>query len=204
MLLCDESHRIGVTSNNRFTEADKRSSKLQIDELFSAGKVLVFFVDDRQAVRPGNRFGRDRQAGRRGPGPSSATSWRLSSAARVSRVCQLDRDHAQHRADRQRPLEQEQGLRFSDNGVPSGPGCCHQGSCCRRQHGRLMAGLSVGSGRIPNPDGTLFDDVVLGSFVRPWNAKSGAGHLREHPRRVSGHTTRAGWTRWAVSTPPRV
>jgi len=29
----------------------------------------------------------------------------------------------------------------------------------------------------PKPDGTLVDDVVIGNFQRPWNARSDAGHL---------------------------
>jgi DUF2075 family protein len=32
----------------------------------------------------------------------------------------------------------------------------------------------------PNRDGTLVEDVVLGEFRRPWNAKSGAGRLARH------------------------
>lgn len=29
----------------------------------------------------------------------------------------------------------------------------------------------------PLPDGALVDDVVIGDYARPWNAKSDAGHL---------------------------
>ena len=53
VLICDEAHRIRATSNNRFTPAAKRSGLRQLDELFNASKVAVFFVDDRQIVRPG-------------------------------------------------------------------------------------------------------------------------------------------------------
>ncbi len=53
VLVADESHRIRVTSNNRFTKREYRSTKPQIEELINVAKVPVFFLDDRQNVRPG-------------------------------------------------------------------------------------------------------------------------------------------------------
>lgn len=52
VMVCDEAHRIRKSSNNRFTKKDKRSKKSQLEELFKASKVAVFFIDDRQIVRP--------------------------------------------------------------------------------------------------------------------------------------------------------
>lgn len=52
VLICDESHRIRQTSNNRFTPAANRSRLSQIDELFRAAKVGVFLLDDEQVVKP--------------------------------------------------------------------------------------------------------------------------------------------------------
>ena len=52
VMICDEAHRIRITSNQRFTPAARRSKKPQIDELLHASKVGVFFVDDRQVVKP--------------------------------------------------------------------------------------------------------------------------------------------------------
>ena len=52
VLICDEAHRIRETSNSRFTPKNKRSNKNQIDEILWAGKICVFFIDDKQAVRP--------------------------------------------------------------------------------------------------------------------------------------------------------
>lgn len=53
VLIADEAHRIRETSNNRFTKADLRSDKLQIDELISVARVPVFLLDDNQVVRHG-------------------------------------------------------------------------------------------------------------------------------------------------------
>ncbi len=53
VLIADESHRIRVNSNNRFTKKEYRSEVPQIEELIGVAKVPVFFIDDRQNVRPG-------------------------------------------------------------------------------------------------------------------------------------------------------
>src|SRR4030042_1447524 len=52
VLICDESHRIRKTSNNFYTAKDRRSNLLQIEEIINASKVSVFFIDDKQNVRP--------------------------------------------------------------------------------------------------------------------------------------------------------
>lgn len=53
VLIADESHRIRVNSNNRFTKKEFRSTVPQIEELIKVARVPVFFIDDRQNVRPG-------------------------------------------------------------------------------------------------------------------------------------------------------
>ncbi len=53
VLVCDEAHRIRITSNSRFTPAKNRSKIPQVDELIKAGRTLVFLLDDNQVVRPG-------------------------------------------------------------------------------------------------------------------------------------------------------
>jgi hypothetical protein len=53
VILADEAHRIRTTSNSRFTPAARRSTLPQVDEPISAARTTVFFIDDYQAVRPG-------------------------------------------------------------------------------------------------------------------------------------------------------
>lgn len=53
VLVADESHRIRITSNNRYTPRANKSDSPQIEELINVAKVPVFFIDDRQNVRPG-------------------------------------------------------------------------------------------------------------------------------------------------------
>lgn len=51
VLLIDEAHRIGRTSNSQYTPAAKRTNLSQIDTIIRATKVCVFFIDEKQAIR---------------------------------------------------------------------------------------------------------------------------------------------------------
>ena len=51
LLLVDEAHRIGKTSNHQYTKAIDRTDLTQVATLIRASKVSVFFIDDKQAIR---------------------------------------------------------------------------------------------------------------------------------------------------------
>lgn len=51
VLICDETHRIRETGNQRYTPAAKKSDRPLIEHVIEAAKVPVFFIDDLQ-VRP--------------------------------------------------------------------------------------------------------------------------------------------------------
>ena len=51
VLLIDEAHRIGRTSNGQYTPAAKRTNLSQIDTIIRATKICVFFIDEKQAIR---------------------------------------------------------------------------------------------------------------------------------------------------------
>ncbi|MBC5765126.1 DNA/RNA helicase domain-containing protein [Ramlibacter albus] len=53
VLVLDEAHRLRETSKDRFMKAADWSGLPQIDELVYSARVSVFFIDDRQVVRPG-------------------------------------------------------------------------------------------------------------------------------------------------------
>ncbi|MFH8987470.1 DNA/RNA helicase domain-containing protein [Streptomyces sp. NPDC017940] len=53
VLICDEAHRIRHTSANRYTRAEHRTNKPQVEELIDAARVPVFLLDEYQVVRPG-------------------------------------------------------------------------------------------------------------------------------------------------------
>ncbi|WP_137992481.1 DUF2075 domain-containing protein [Streptomyces vilmorinianum] len=53
VIVCDEAHRMRKTSANRYTPANQRSDRPQVDELIDAARVPVFLLDEHQIVRPG-------------------------------------------------------------------------------------------------------------------------------------------------------
>ena len=52
VLICDEAHRIRETSESRYTPRSQRTGEPQINELIRAAKLSVFFIDEKQIVRP--------------------------------------------------------------------------------------------------------------------------------------------------------
>jgi DUF2075 family protein len=53
VLILDEAHRIRETSVDRWTKAEFRTGRPQVDELVAAARVPVFLLDQNQVVRPG-------------------------------------------------------------------------------------------------------------------------------------------------------
>jgi len=51
ILLIDEAHRIGKTSNYQFTKKPDRTDMPQIEQLIRCAKTSVFFIDDKQVIR---------------------------------------------------------------------------------------------------------------------------------------------------------
>jgi DUF2075 family protein/DNA replication protein DnaC len=52
VLILDETHRLRATGNTMYTPAAQRSDKPLIEHIIEAAKVSVFFIDDLQVVRP--------------------------------------------------------------------------------------------------------------------------------------------------------
>ncbi|WOX21234.1 DUF2075 domain-containing protein [Streptomyces solicathayae] len=53
VIICDEAHRMRLTSANRYTPAAQRTDRPQVEELIDAARVPVFLLDEHQIVRPG-------------------------------------------------------------------------------------------------------------------------------------------------------
>lgn len=175
VLICDESHRIRKTSNNRFTRKEFRSEQPQIREILDAAKVSVFFIDDRQCVRPDET------------GSSAYIREHAESAGAETSEYELE---AQFRCSGSDGfvnwIDNTLGIRRTANVIWDGvdgfdfqivvsPGALDSAIRKRAANGetaRLAAGFCW-PWSDPKSDGTLESDVVIGSFVRPWNAKSG-------------------------------
>jgi uncharacterized protein len=174
VLILDEAHRIRETSANRYTRAQARTGRPQVDELISAARVPVFLLDEHQVVRPGE-LGTvsDIEAHARGLG-LAVQKISLNDQFRcggsevyldwVQRLLGLspggprpwpsDPAFAVQMADS--PQELEHALRSR---LDAGYGA------------RLTAGFCW-PWSAPRADGSLVPDVVIGGWSRPWNLKS--------------------------------
>jgi hypothetical protein len=180
VMVCDEAHRIRETSNNRFTPAARRSKGPQIGELLDASKTAVFFIDDDQVVRPGETGSSDYirsfanakkcrvyeyelEAQFRCAGSDGFVNW-INNTLEIRRTANV--------------LWDIDDQAFDFRIMPS-PDLLEQ-SIREKQLSGLTARMTAGfcwEWSAPRTDGTLVNDVVIGNFTRPWNAKSDAGKL---------------------------
>jgi DUF2075 family protein len=175
VLLCDEAHRIRSSSNHRYTRRDRRSDRSQIEELVSAAKVSVFFVDDQQVVRP-NEIGKSSlfretanrlqcvlhervlDAQFRCAGSEGFVNW-VDNTLRIRCTANVLFD--------QRHETFEFGIVDSPEALES---LIRQKSA-EGNSARLVAGYCWPWSKRLASDGQLERDVRLDGFERPWNAR---------------------------------
>ena len=182
VMVCDEAHRIRATSNNRFTKAEKRSNLPQIGELINAAKTTVFFIDDNQVVRPGEvgsvRYIQEYAAQNnctlheyqleaqfRCAGSDGFVNW-INNTLEIERTANVlwrANDEAYEFKIFRTPQELEAAIRTK----------AEEGHSARMTAGFCWPWSD------PRPNGTLIDDVAVGEYQRPWNAKSDAGRLAQ-------------------------
>ena len=149
-IVCDESHRMRESSNNRFTKKELRSDLPQVEELIQAAKVSVFFIDDLQVVRPGEVGSSElitRRPRRLGVAGVRARTRGAVSMRRLGGVRWMGREHAGASAQPVHDVGPERGVRFRRRGLTSRARDAHprQGSRGGRRRGCLQG--SVGGGR---------------------------------------------------------
>jgi hypothetical protein len=175
VLICDESHRIRETSANRYMKKELRSTKPQVRELLEAAKVSVFFIDDRQIVRP-NEIGStqhiqqhansldaqiseyDLEVQFRCAGSDGFVNW-IDNTLGIRRTANVIWDGAE-------------GFDFRILGSPWELEAAIRAKASEGFTARVSAGFCWQWSE-PRPDGTLVDDVVIGDYSRPWDAKPG-------------------------------
>lgn len=178
VLICDEAHRIRETSNNRYTPAGKRSNILQVEELIRSAKVSVFFIDDQQVVRPGEigsiklieesaeqfnaKIIREKlEAQFRCAGSDEYIDWIDNTLGiRETDANEFDADSGFDFRIIESPQELDDLIHEKAEAGESA---------------RLAAGFCWPWSK--PKDGKLVDDVVVGSFRRPWNATPEATRL---------------------------
>ncbi|MCD4670742.1 MAG: DUF2075 domain-containing protein [Actinomycetia bacterium] len=180
VLICDEAHRLRETSNNRFTPRDRRSDQRQIEEIINVARVPVFFIDDNQVVRPNeigsvehireyaeknncNIFQYKLDVQFRCSGSEGFINW-VNNTLNIQRTANIMWSGKEEEFDFQimnSPFELEDAIKSKiDAGYT----------------GRLAAGFCWKWSK-PDNNGNLINDVVIGDFQRPWNARHDARGL---------------------------
>jgi DUF2075 family protein len=184
VLIADESHRIRKVSHSRWTRKDDRTDLPQIDELLQAAKVGVYFIDDRQIVRPseigsvshihahaeaaGCRvFEYELEAQFRCAGSAGFVNW-VDNTLGIAKTANVLWDGTEN-FDFQimaSPQEVENAIRAQADAGHSA---------------RMTAGYCWNWSNAKK-DGNLVDDVEIGDYRRPWNAKSGSRLAKGIPK----------------------
>lgn len=179
VLICDEAHRIRETSNTRFTPVAGKSNIPQIEELIHASKNCVFFIDDRQVVRPGEvgsvQYIRD-HALRKG---CAVLDYELETQFRCSgsdAFVQWINNTLQIEPTPHVLWNGDERFDFRIFPTPQQLEDVIHAKHAEGNQARMVAGFCWNWSH-PRSDGTLVDDVVIERFARPWNAKSGSGRL---------------------------
>jgi DUF2075 family protein len=174
VVLCDEAHRLRITSTEQYTRKELRSDLTQAQELIRASKVAVFFLDQRQNVRLGEI--------------GTIQGIRDAAADYTARVEELELS-GQFRCNGSNAYIEWIDALMSDRPVPAtgwrvsgeyrfdvydDPAIMERellGRIANGGTGRMVAGYCW-PWTDPLPDGTLFNDVAIDGWKRPWNAKS--------------------------------
>lgn len=172
-LILDEAHRIRETSASRWTRAEHRTGKSQVDELLDAARVPVFLLDQHQVVRPGEL--------------GTVKDIRAHASARGIDVVEIDLadqfrcgGSVEYVRWVQRLLGLDPGGELPWTGDPAFEVAVVDSpeELEAMLRSRLDAGYSarIAAGYCwpwsdPRSDGTLVPDVQIGEWARPWNLK---------------------------------
>ncbi len=178
VLVCDEAHRLKERTRIRFRKSTGLS---QVEEVLRAAKMAVFFIDDLQVVRPeevgsvayireaAEEMGcavheYELEAQFRCSGSDSFVNW-VDNTLGVRRTANVIWDASEETFDFRifpDPQQMEEAIREK---------------VAQAQTGRMTAGFCWEWSKDVLPDGTLANDVVIGDYRRPWNAREQATGL---------------------------
>ena len=182
VLICDEGHRIRKHSWDRFRKKQAIDpDRPQLDELLAVARVSVFFIDDMQAVKRDEIGNSDRieqlaedhgaevheyglQAQFRCGGSDAYVRW-------VERTLDIRRTDSQLWGG-------TDGFEFDIVDSPDELDAMIRARAEEGYSARLVAGYCWRWSE-PREDGTLPDDVQVGDWSRPWNARPNATGLAE-------------------------
>jgi hypothetical protein len=181
VLICDEAHRIRERSVTRYTPRVVRDTlSPQIDELLRAAKVSVFFIDDRQIVKPGEIGSTTLIRSKAVQVGATLHEYRLEAQFRCAGsdgfVNWIDNTLGIHQTANQIWNAKSESFDFR---IYRSADDLEKAIRERAEAGasaRLVAGFCWPWSQ-PREDGQLVDDIIIDDFRRPWNARPEATHL---------------------------
>ncbi len=172
-IICDEAHRLRANSNDYRVPREFRSGRPQVEDIIRPAKLSVFFIDEKQVVRPNEvgsvqlireaakKFGAEveefelRTQFRCG-GSESYVEW-LDGVLGISGEAKV--------------LSNNEPMRFEIVGSPEElRERIGERNAEKPNSARIVAGFCW-PWSDPREDGSLVDDVVIGSFKMPWEKK---------------------------------
>ena len=173
-IICDEAHRFRRNSNDYGVPRQFRSSRPQVEDIVRPAKLSVFFIDEKQVVRP-NEVGSVRlireAAERYG---AEIAEFELKTQFRCggseSYLEWLDRTLGISEAGPE-VLGRNEPMTFEIVGSPRElREIITRRNAEKPNSARIVAGFCWPWSK-PRPDGSLVDDVVMGDFHMPWEKK---------------------------------
>jgi len=190
-IICDEAHRLRADSNDYGVPAAYKSKRPQVEDIIGPAKLSVFFIDEKQVVRPGEvgsislienaakKFNADvvkfeLESQFRCGGSDSYIKW-LENVLQISNsdVSILKEDE---------PME----FRIFDDPVKMRDEI-YSRNREKQNSARIVAGFCW-KWSDADPNGRLVEDVVIGNFRMPWEA----GHQK------TGSESRNKFWKWAT------
>jgi len=176
ILICDEAHRIRETSNNRFTSRDARSDIPQVDELINVAKLVIFFIDEHQVVRP-NEIGSVnliKQAAKKlGVNESEISEFELKSQFRCSgsdKYLRWLENVLGIKEPKTVDFDEKMKFKIFDSPLELKKAIDKKNKE-NENSARIVAGFCWLWSN-PNYDGSLVNDVKIGDFEMPWEKKN--------------------------------
>lgn len=175
VLICDEAHRIRKDSNDYGVPAQFRSRAPQIDDLIRPAKLSIFFIDEKQIVRPKEKGSvqliKD-SAVKYGVETDKIAEFELHTQFRCSGSDAYLQwlDHVLEIREAESPrFDEKMELRIFDD-----PNEMMDEVRARNREKKNCARITAGfcwPWSNPKRDGSLENDVKIGSFEMPWEKK---------------------------------
>lgn len=175
VLICDEAHRLREYSHHQYTPASKRTNKPQIQEILEASKVSVFFIDDRQVVRPGEVGSSELIKTFAAKNDCELHEHKLEAQFRCAGSDAFVQwvDHTLGIQETATPLwyQREEPFEVRIFNSPEEVESAIRAKVAEGHSARMMAGFCWPWSQDTKSDGSLVEDVVIGDYKRPWNAR---------------------------------